>query len=127
MWQVFPEEIAAVKHLASAHVEEVDGQHLIFVVVTEDVGIIALDIGHTLLFVQLLYGGDQVAVFAGQLILLLLSGKFHAGAQGFGEVPVLALKKQLHILHGFGVNLGRGQLFYARPKAALDVVLQART
>src|SRR5260370_24213880 len=40
---------------------------------------------------------------------------------------MLALKKQLHILHGFGVNLGRSELFYARPKAALDVVLQART
>jgi hypothetical protein len=47
--QVFPEEFSAVQDFSSAHVEEVHGQHLIFVVISEDIGIVAVDGGYALL------------------------------------------------------------------------------
>ena len=47
--QVFPEKFSAVEDFSSAHVKEVDGQHLIFVVISEDVGIVAFDGGDALL------------------------------------------------------------------------------
>ena len=71
--QVFPEELAAIEHAPSAHVEEIDRQHVILVVIAEDVSIVALNRGHALLFMQLLHGRDQVPVLGGQLIVLLFS------------------------------------------------------
>src|SRR2546421_7199375 len=38
-WQVLPEEFATIDHFAAAHVEKVDGQHAVFEVIAEHVGI----------------------------------------------------------------------------------------
>ena len=54
--QVFPEKFAAVQDFSAAHVEQVHGQHLIFVVISEDVGVVAFDGGDALLLLQLLDG-----------------------------------------------------------------------
>ena len=42
------------------------------------------------------------------------------------EIGLAAFEKELHVAHGFGVDLGRGQILHARTQATLDVVLQAR-
>jgi len=63
--EIFPEEFAAVDDLAAAQVEEVDGDHAVFAVVAEDVGIVVLDGGDALLFGELVDGDEEVAVFRG--------------------------------------------------------------
>ena len=68
--QVFPEELAAIDDLACSHVKQVHCEHSIFVVVAEDVRIVAFDARHALLLLQLLYRGDQVAILRGALVLL---------------------------------------------------------
>jgi len=35
-----------------------------------------------------------------------------------------AFEQQAHVTNGFGVNLGRGEVFHTRSEAALDVELQ---
>ena len=47
----------------------------------EHIGVVALGGGHALLFLQLLDGGDEVAILGGQLELLLLGGGLHADPQ----------------------------------------------
>ena len=106
--------------------EEVHGQHLIFIVIAEDVGVVAFGGCYALLFLQLLYGGDEVAIAGGALELLRFGGFSHALAQRLHQVGLPAFEKQLHVADGFTVDLGRGQVFHARAKATLDVVLQAR-
>src|SRR5260370_39425594 len=76
----FPEELAAVEDLAAAHVEDVDGQHIVLEVVAEDVHVIAFGGGHALLLLELLHGGDQVAIAGGALVLFGLGGLSHARA-----------------------------------------------
>ncbi len=107
--------------------EEIYGQYLIFVVIAEDVGVVAFGGGYALLLLQLLDGGDEVSIAGGALELLRFGGFGHAVAQRFDEVGLTAFEEELHVAHGFAVNLGGGQVFHARTEAALDVVLQAGT
>ena len=83
--------------------------------------------GYALLLLQLLDGGDEVSIAGGALELLRFGGFGHAVAQRFDEVGLTAFEEELHVAHGFAVNLGGGQVFHARTEAALDVVLQAGT
>ena len=94
--------------------------------IAEDVGVVAFDGGDALLFLQLLDGRDQVAILGGALELLRLGGFGHALAQRFHQIGLAAFEKQLHVAHGFLINLRRGQSLHARAQAALDVELQAR-
>ena len=123
--QVFPEKFAAVEDFSAAHVKQVHGQHPVFVVIAEDVGVVAFGGGDALLLLQLLDGGDQVAIAGGALELLRLGGFRHALAQRFDQVGLAAFEEKLHVAHGFAVDLGRGQVLHARTQAALDVVLEA--
>ncbi len=54
--QVFPEEFAAVYYPASPHVKQIYRQHAVFIVIAEDVGVIAFGGGDALAFLQLLDG-----------------------------------------------------------------------
>src|SRR5208282_2298263 len=125
--QVFPEKFPAVQDFSSAHVEKVDGQHLVFVVIAEDIGIVAFSGGDALLFLQLLNSRNEVAIAGGALELLRFGGFGHALTQRLDEVSLAAFEKKLHVAHGFAVDLGCRKVLYTRTQATLDVVLQART
>ena len=70
LWQVFPEEFAAVDHFSGAHVKQIHRQHPVFVVIAEDVGIVAFGRGHALALLQLLDGRNQIAISRRALVLL---------------------------------------------------------
>ena len=123
--QVFPEEVAAVDDFASAHVEEVDGQHALLVVEAEDVGVLVVGGGDALLVVHLVDGDELVAQAGGKLVLLGLRRHRSCGRSGGFELAGLAVEKELHVADGLRVGLGRGEAFDAGAEAALDVVLQA--
>src|SRR5664280_125277 len=125
--EVFPEELALVHDLAATHVEEIHRQHLVFVVIAEDIGIVALDGGDALLLVQQLDGRDEIAILRRQFILLALGCGCHTLLQGPREIGAPAFEDHPHVVYRFGVALGRGKAFNARPQAAPDVVLQARS
>src|SRR5208337_1359881 len=91
----------------------------------EDIGVVALGGGNALLLLQLLYGGDEVAIAGGALELLCFGGFGHALTQRFDEVGLAAFEKKFHVAHSFTVDLGRGQILYARTEATLDVKLEA--
>ena len=107
--------------------EEVDREHLVLVVIAEDVGIIAFDGGNALLLLQQIDRRDQVAILRGQLVLLALGGSRHALLQRSRQIGAAAFEEQLHVLHRFGVTLRRGESLDAWPQASPDVVLQTRT
>jgi hypothetical protein len=48
--QLFPEEFTAVEDAAAAHVKQIYRQHAIFIVITEDIGVIAFGSGDALAF-----------------------------------------------------------------------------
>ncbi len=125
--QIFPEELSPVEHFAAAHVEEVYRQHPVFVVIAEDVGVVAFDRGDALLFLQLLHRGNQVAIFRCTLVLFGFRGLFHALAQGTQQVGGPAFEKHFHVAHRFLVDLRCGQSFHAGSLTTFDVVLQTRT
>ena len=106
--------------------KQVHGQHVVLVVIAEDVGIVAIDGVHALLLAQQLDGRDEVAILGRQLVLLASGGGVHALVQRASQVGAAAFQKQLHVVHGFGVTLGSGESFDARAETAPDVVLQAR-
>jgi hypothetical protein len=123
--QVFPEEFAAVDDAAAAHVEQIYGEHAIFIVIAEDVGVVAFGGGDALAFLQLLDGGNQIAVAGGALVLLRGRGLLHALVQRAAQIRGTAFEKKFHVAHGFLISIGRGQVLHARAQAAFDVVLQA--
>src|SRR6185369_13993154 len=53
--QVFPKEFATIDDFSAAHVEEIDGEHGVFVVVSENVG----GLGHALL-----QGADEIGALS---------------------------------------------------------------
>ena len=63
--------------------KQIHGQHLVFVVIAEDVGVIAFGGSDALLLLQLLDGGDQVAIAGGALELLGIGGFGHAFTSDF--------------------------------------------
>ena len=105
--------------------KQVHGEHPFLAVVTEYIGIIAFRGGDALPLLQLLDGGDQIAIPGRALVLFGLGGLLHARLQRSGEIGGTAFEKQLHISHRFLISRRRGQGFDARAQAALDVVLQA--
>ena len=71
-----PRRVAAVDDLAAAHVEEVDGEHVVFVVEAEDVGVFVVGGGDALLVLGLADGDELVAEAGGELELHVLGGGF---------------------------------------------------
>ena len=104
--QVFPEEVAAVDDLAAAHVEEVDGEHLVFVVVAEDVGVLVVGGGDALLVLHLVDGDELVAESGGELELLGLGGLFHARGEATARARRACLREELHVADGLSVVSG---------------------
>src|SRR6266568_2545043 len=49
LWQVLPEEFAAIQYASTPHVEQVHGQHSVFEVISENIGVIAFNSGNALL------------------------------------------------------------------------------
>ena len=125
MAAVLPEELAPVENFASSHVENVDGEHMAFEVVAEDILVITFDGGNPLLLVELLHGGDQVAQFSGPFVLLAFGRQLHAGAERAREIGLASLEEKLNVMHGFPIGFRRRQALNARTEAALNVELKA--
>ena len=123
--EVFPEEVAAVDDLAAAHVEEVDGEHLVFEVEAEDLGVVVISGGDALLVLGLVNGGDLVAEAGGELELHVLGGGFHAGGEALFELVGAAFEEELDVADGLLVDVGGGEAFDAGAETAFDVVLEA--
>ena len=98
--EVFPEEVAAVDDFAAAHVEEVDGEHVLFVVEAEDVGVFVVGGGDALLVLHLVDGDDLVAQAGGELELHVVGGLVHAGGEARFELAGLAFEEELHVADG---------------------------
>ena len=79
--QVFPKEFAAVDHFPAPHVEQIDCQHAMFIVIAEDVGIVAFGGGDALALLQLFHRGNKIAIPGGALVLFGGGGLLHAGMQ----------------------------------------------
>ncbi len=106
--------------------EQVDGEHLVLVVIAEDVGVIAFYGGDALLLLKLIDGRDQVATLGGALELLVIRGLRHALAERLHQVGLSAFQEKLHVADGFLIGLGSGEVLHARAETALDVELQTR-
>ena len=52
--KVFPKELPSIDHLAPPHVKQIYRHHAVFIVIAEDVGIVAFGSGYTLALLQLL-------------------------------------------------------------------------
>ena len=122
--QVFPEHVAAVDDLAVAHVEEVYGEHVVFEVETEDVGIVAFRGGDALALTGLVDRAELVTEACGELELHVFGGSSHTLHESRFEFVCLALEEELGVLDDGAVVLRRDQAFDAGTCAALDVVLQ---
>src|ERR1700678_1417921 len=105
--------------------KQVYGQHLIFVVVSEDVGVVAFDGGYALFFLQLLNGGDQVTIARGAFELLRLGGIGHTFAQRFDQIGWTSFEKKLYVADRLRVDRGCGQIQNARTEAPLYIKLKA--
>ena len=79
--QFFPEKFPAIKNFSAAHVEEVYGDHFVFVVVSEDIGIVTVNAGDPLLLLELLDGRNQITELGGSFELLHICRFGHAAAQ----------------------------------------------
>ena len=123
--QLFPEEFPAIHDLAAAHMEEVDGQHAVLVVVAVDVRIIAIRRSHALSLLHLAHGDQQIAVPGGEFEELRGCCCLHALFERAAQFGLPAFQEHLCIAHRLPVVLGRGEVLNARSQAALDVVLQA--
>jgi len=108
-------------------VEEVHREHVVLIVVAEDVDVVAVGRSDALLLLHLVHGDEQVAIFCCELELLGGRGRLHARFERAAELLLASFEKQLRIAHGFAIFLGRSQAFDAGAEAALDVVLQAGT
>ena len=89
-----------------AHVEEVDGEHFIFVVEAEDVGVAVVGGGDALLVLHLVDGDDLVAEAAGGFELHVFGGDGHAFGEEFFELLGAAFEEELDVADGFAVVLG---------------------
>lgn len=125
--EVFPEEVAAVDDFAGAHVEEVDGEHLVFEVEAEDVGVVVVGGGDALFVLGLVDGDDLVAEAGGELELHVFGGGFHAGREELFELLGAAFEEELHVPDGLLVDVGGCEAIDAGAEAALDVELQTGT
>ena len=123
--QVFPEEVAAIDDLPTAHVEEVYGEHLVFVVVAEDVCVLVVGGGDPLLVLHLVDGDDLVTEACGQLELLGIGGVGHPFGQEGLEFAGPSFEEELDVSNGLFVGFGGCEAFDAGAEAALDVVLKA--
>src|SRR5581483_9038256 len=103
--QILPEELALVDDLAATHVEQVHRQHLVFVVIAEDIGIVAFYSRYSLLLLEKFQRGDQVAILGRQLVLLSLRRRRHPLMKRARKVGGAALQKHLHVMYRFGVAL----------------------
>jgi hypothetical protein len=123
---VFPEELAAVDDAAVAQVEQVDRDERRLGVKGEDVGVITLRGGDSLLLLHFLHGGDEVAEIGGLFKAHVLGRVFHLDTKAVGEVAMAAIEEESHVADGFRIRFRRDEAFDAGSEASMDVVLQAR-
>ena len=123
--EVLPEEVTAIYHFAVTHVEEIDGEHLVFIVVAEDVCVFVVGGCHALLVMHLVDGDDLVAEAGGGLKLHVFCGGVHALGEELLKLCGAAFEEHLDVFDGEAVGLVGNEAVYARAEAALDVVLQA--
>ena len=97
-----------------------------FGVIGKNVGVISLCRGDALAFFNVFQCPQQVAVSGRLFEQLLLRRCRHPLFETLDQIVSAPFKKQPHIARGFRVAFVRREPGYARPKAPLDVILQAR-
>ena len=105
--------------------EEVDGEHFVFEVEAEDVGVFVVGGGDALLVLGLVDGDDLVAEAGGELELHVFGGLGHALVEAFFELVGAAFEEELDVADGLFVDVGGGEAVDAGAEAALNVELQA--
>lgn len=123
--EVFPEEVSSVDDLAPAHVEEIDGEHLVFIVEAEDIGIFVVRRGDALLIAHLMDSGDLITQTTGRFEEHVFGGCGHSLGQPALQLVSAAFKEEANVADSFGVGVGGDEAVDAGAEAALDVVLQA--
>ena len=68
---VLPEQFALIDHPAAAHVKDRNGDHVVFLVVAEDVDVVIAHDGHLLPLGERLHRFDRVAIVGGDFILFV--------------------------------------------------------
>src|SRR4051812_13737553 len=126
MLDIFPEQLSLIDDAAAAHVKYRNGDHGFLSVIAEDIDVVEAHDSHFLPLGKLLHGLNGIAIMRSQFELLGGSRFVHFLAQSFDEVDVPPIEKQLHVLDGLLVLLTRRKSGHARPKATMDIVLQAR-
>ena len=121
---VFPEEIAPVHNHPIAQVEKIHGNERRLGVVAEDIGIVARGRGHFLALIHFFDRGQQIAQRAGFFEAHVVRSFLDAFAQFARERSMLAFEEQAHLPDRLRVSLGSRQAFDARPRAAVNVVLE---
>ena len=124
--QILPEELSPIHNPSRAHMEEIHGQAAVLEVVTEDIRIVALLGGcDPLLLLELVHGRELIAQARRRLKLLGLGRGQHPRRQRPLQFRVPSLQEELCVAYRLAVCFRRGESLYARPQAAVNVVLQA--
>ena len=89
-----------------------------------NVSIVALAGRDALTFHEILDRADEIAVLGSRLVLLLTGCTVHPPPQGTRKISLTTFQEELHITHGFRIDLGAGKVANARSETTLDVVLQ---
>ncbi len=120
-------ELDALDHAAVPDLEHLDGRAGGSDLQAERVAVAELGAGHLLLArPERVDRADRISQLRGLLEPLGRRGIAHPVAEGRDELVVAALEKQLRVLDGDAVILGRTDLAHARRDAALDVELETR-
>src|SRR5580658_6756580 len=90
--EIFPEKFAAIDDLAAAQVKEIHGDHAVFIVIAENVRLVAVGGRDALFVLHLIDGNEEVAVFRGQFKLLVGGGLVHALLDGAAKFGLSALE-----------------------------------
>ena len=123
---ILPEQFAFIDHTAASHVKDGNGDHVLFLMETEDIDVVISHYSHLLPFRERLHGVNRVPVVRGQFVFLIRRSFFHLHLQTFDQIIVAAFEKKFYVLDGFLILLKRGETLSARTEASMDVVLQTR-
>ena len=125
LFQLFPVEFAAIHHTPAAQVKKVGSNERRFGVISKYVRVISLCRGNALAFFNVFQRPQQIAVGGRVFEQLLLRRCGHPLFETLDQIVPAPFKKHAHIARGFRIAFVRRQSGHARPKAPLDVVLQA--
>src|SRR5262245_3870426 len=122
---VLPVKFAPPDDAPLAHREQVKRQLAPLAVITENIDVEVERPHHLMLLAERTTGLEQIAVFRRLLEPQFFRSLQHSSFQLIGQLFVLAIEQQLHILNRFAVLVGLAQILLTRPHATFDLILHA--